>query len=1053
MKILKINILILLFSINSIIAQNTITGTVTDDKGIPIPSVSVSVKGAKKGTLTDFFGKYSLNEISTENILVFSYLGYKTIEIKVVDQKEINVKLSEDVSQLDEIVVVGYGTVNKKDLTGSVSKIKAADLAKAPTANFDQAIAGRAAGVKVTSNDGTPGESLNITIRGGNSITGDNSPLYVIDGIPFEDFDPSSISTRDIKSFDILKDASATAIYGSRGANGVIVITTLDGRTDGKFDVKVNSSVAFQFIPNRLKVLSPYEYVKYQEKVAYANDNYSPGFNVGLFGTTWIDPELYRNDKGFDWQERIFRTAILNNHNFSFSGGTKKSNVYFSGGYVNQEGTLINTGFKKYNNRLKFNTTVNDNFKIRGQVVYSNAEQSGLRIREDATNSVIRNAISFRPINPVNYINNDEDVIFDQDPFLFDPVKTLQNIDQKRKNEEFATTLALEYKFLSKFTLNLKGNFWSRKNEQTKFYGADTREATRTNRGINGIIANRKYRTISTSNTLRFRDRKKQHKYSALVGVEAQYRDFNFSQLRNTNLPIDSFTIYNLGIATGSTIAQSSFSESALLSYFGRLNYSFKNKYLATVNFRADGSSKFRNENRWGYFPSFSFAWKLNQENFIKSIGVIDDLKLRAGWGLTGNNRIGDFDAFNLFSVNASSGYVLGETQSFVPGAYQRNLAVPDLKWETTEQTNIGLNLGLFKNLDVTVDYYFKRTRDLLLFAEMSPSTGFDRVQQNIGEVNNSGLEITLDSKNISTNNFEWRTNFNIAFNRNEAVSLNSGQSEILVDPQWNDNFMQTEFQYITRVGNPVGMIYGLEFDGIYQLDDFILTNGGTYQLKPGLPSYRSQMQPGMVKFKDQPTIDTDGDGIADTGNGFIDENDRKIIGNPQPKHIGGFSNEFKYKNFDFQFLFQWAFDFDLLNANKAEFGSIFQSGRNGFSTLNDIWTPTNPSNNTGGMRFNGVNLTTPFGYKLDNRHVDDGSYLRLQTVTLGYNFPKELLEKLNINKLRISVSGQNLYTWTNYQGYNPDVSTGRFGALTPGLDYSAYPQSVTISGGIEVRF
>lgn len=1053
MKFIHSFLFLFLFVTSMVFSQKNINGTVTDTNGIPIPSVNVIIKNTNKGTLTDFFGVYTLPNVPAESVLVFSYLGYKTVEIKISNSTEINVKLIEDVSQLNEIVVVGYGQVNKKDLTGSVSKIDAKSISNAPTANFDQALAGRAVGVNVTSNDGTPGQQLNIVIRGGNSITGDNSPLYVIDGIPFEDFDPSSISTRDIKSFDILKDASATAIYGSRGANGVIVITTFDGRTDGKFDVNLNTSLAFQFIPNRLEVLSPYEYVKFQEKVAYANDNYIPGFNVGLFGSTWIDPELYRDAKGFDWQDRIFRTAILNNHNITFSGGTKKSSVYFSGGYINQEGTLINTGFKKYNNRLKFTTSVNDDFKINAQIVYSNAEQNGLKISEDASNSVIRNVVSFRPINPVNYINGDEDVIFDQDPFLFDPVKTLENIDQKNKSEEFATTLALEYKFLEKFTLNMKGNFWTRKNEQTKFYGADTQEATRTNRGINGIIANRSDKTISSSSTLLFKDKINQHNYSALLGLETQNRNSTYSQLRNTNLPIDAFTIYNLGIATGSTIAQSSFTENVLLSYFGRINYNYKSKYLATVNFRADGSSKFKKENRWGYFPSFSFAWKLDKEKFIKNIEIVDELKLRAGWGVTGNNRIGDFDAFNLFSINASSGYVLGENQNFVPGAFQSNLAVPDLKWETTAQTNIGIDLGLFKKINTTIDYYHKRTSDLLLFAEMSPSTGFDRVQQNIGEVTNSGLEFTIDTKNIATNNFEWKSSFNIAFNRNKAVALNSGQKEILIDPQWNDNFMQTEFQYITRIGNPVGMIYGLEFDGIYQLDDFVLTNGGGFQLKDGIPSYRTQMQPGMVKFKDQLTVDTNGDGIPDAGDGFIDQNDRTIIGNPQPKHIGGFSNQFKYKNFDLEFLFQWAFDFDILNANKAEFGSIFQSGRNGFASLNDIWTPTNTETNIGGMRYNGINLTTPFGYKIDTRHVDDGSYLRLQTVVLGYNLPEDVLEKLKIKKMRISISGQNLYTWTKYKGYNPDVSVGRFGALTPGLDYSAYPQSITISGGVEIGF
>jgi hypothetical protein len=359
----------------------------------------------------------------------------------------------------------------------------------------------------------------------------------------------------------------------------------------------------------------------------------------------------------------------------------------------------------------------------------------------------------------------------------------------------------------------------------------------------------------------------------------------------------------------------------------------------------------------------------------------------------------------------------------------------------------------LFKKINLTIDYYFKRTKDLLLDAETSPSTGFDRVQQNVGEVTNKGLEITIESKNIKTENFEWDTNFNISFNKTNTVRLNNGQTEILTDPEWDTQFMQNEYQYVTRVNNPVGMIYGLEFDGIYQIDDFILTNGGSYDLKSGIPSYRTQMQPGMVKFKDQLTVDTNSDGIADAGDGIINDLDRKIIGNPQPKHTGGFLNNFRYKSFDLQILFQWAFDFDILNGNESQFGSIYNQTRNGFSSLSDIWTPTNTDTSIGGMRYNGINTTTPMGYKLDSRFVDDGSYLKLKTIVLGYNLPKSVLKKFKLTNFRISVAAQNLYRWTSYKGYDPDVSVGRYGALTPGLDYSAYPQSATVTGGIDVTF
>ena len=1054
MKLIKLTIILFILSTVTVLGQKSIKGKVTDSKGIPIPLVNVIIKGTAEGTVTNMDGLYKLDNLKPANILVFSFIGYQNKEVKVLDSEVINVTLVDDATQLDEIVLIGYDAVKKKDLTGSVSKIKVEDIARTATVNFDQALAGRAAGVKVTSNDGTPGNALDIVIRGGNSITGSNAPLYVVDGIPFENFDPASINTNDIKNFDILKDASATAIYGSRGANGVIIINTKGGRTDGKFEVRFSSSMGAQYIPFRLKVMGPYDYVKYQETLAYANDSFVPGTNVAGFIRNWGDPENYRNIKGIDRQDQIFRTAIIRDNNIAISGGSKKGSFYYSGGYIDQEGTLITTGFKKFTNRLKFTSEVNDNLKFNGQLTYSKGIQDGLQVAGNRATSVIKDAVSFRPINPITVDVDEEEEDFQfQDQYLFDPEKSLNNTVRTNKNDEFATTLGLNYSFLKKFTLTVNGNYWTKFNKTTLFYKRGTQEADRTNRGINGIVTNGQFNTLSTSNTLKFKDVKGKHKYDALVGFEAQSRNSTASRLQNTNLPSDEFGIDNLGIGIGATIATTSYTENSIFSYFGRLNYEFKNRYLATVNFRSDASSKFREENRVGYFPSFSLAWRVSQEEFIKSIDAVSEFKFRAGWGRTGNDRIGDYDAYNLYSLDASSGYVLGENQSFYPGAYQTNLAVPDLRWETTDQTNIGLDFGLFKRIDLTVDFYFKRTHDLLLDAETAPSTGFDKVQQNVGEVTNQGLEFTLNTINIKSENFQWDTNFNITFNKTNTVKLNNGQVEILTDPEWDTQFMQNEYQYVTRVNNPVGMIYGLEFDGIYQLDDFVLANGGISTLKPGVPSYRTQMKPGMVKFKDQLTLDTNGDGIADAADGIINELDRKIIGNPQPKHTGGLINNFKYKSFDLQILLQWAYDFDILNGNDAQFGTIYNQTRNGFTSLRDIWTPTNTDTEIGGMRYDGINTTASFGYKLDSRFVDDGSYLKLKSIVLGYNLPKSLLKYLKLTNFRASIAAQNLYRWTNYKGYDPDVSVGRFGALTPGLDFSAYPQSATITGGLAITF
>ncbi|NGM61050.1 TonB-dependent receptor [Sphingobacterium sp. SGG-5] len=1042
MKLILSSLLIIISV--SAFAQHLVRGKVSDSDG-PISGVTVVVKGSTQRTTTDGNGDYIMPNVKASDILVFSYIGFQTVEKIVLEQSTINVQLAMEERQIEE-VAVGYQVIQKKDLTGAVASINPDDLASTATANFDQALAGRVAGVQVTSSDGTPGSAMNIVIRGGNSITGDNSPLYVVDGVPYEDFDPSTINTRDIKSFDILKDASATAIYGSRGANGVVVITTLGGRNDGKTDIKAGAYTWLQYIPTRLEVMSPYEYVLYQQKIAYATDNYVPGQNLNMFYNRWIDPELYRDEEGINWQNEIFQNANTQNYTISMRGGTPKTGFYYSGNFTDQNGTLITTGFKKINNLLKLRHEVTDKFEVTMRAEYNRLDRVGSAISGGTTTSVIRDAISFRPINPVNWTAEDEEEFLDEavtdDIYLYDPVRTLNNTERTRANDVIGGNIGLNYKFSDKWTLNLLGSYHANITENTLFYKEQTQQAQRSAVGINGSITDTRVTTASTSNTLQYNDRKGKHVYGGLAGLEIQGRSYQYSQLRNTNLLIDHFGIRNLGLATAGTIAQTDFTKSTLLSFFGRGNYTYDNRYLATVNFRADASSKFRPENRWGYFPSFSLAWRISNEKFMKAQKDITEMKLRAGWGMTGNDRINSYAGFDRFGVSTTSGYVLGEGQAYMPGVIQTNMAVPDLRWETTKQSNIGLDIAWKKRIDITADYYIKNTVDLLLNADMSPSTGFDRVQQNIGEVSNRGFEFTVNSKNIQKKDFRWSTNFNITFNRTKAVRLNDGQVELLTDPRWNTHFMSsTEYQYVTRVGQPVGMMYGMVYDRLYQADDFLINSGGAYEIKPGIPTIVDNTRPGMVKFKDI------------NGDGKISELDRTIIGNPHPKHIGGLNNSFRYKTFDLQFMFQWAYDFDLLNGNKSEMGNYFIRSRNGLRSLNDIWTPTHTDTDVSGSGFDGRNLTRPVGYRLDDRHIDDGSYLKLKTVVLGYNLNSQLLSRLRLKRCRLSLSAQNLYTWTKYEGYDPDVSVGRYGALTPGLDYSAYPQSVTLSGGIEITF
>ena len=1027
-------------------AQNSINikGTVTDSQGAPLPGVSILVKNTNKGTITDFDGNYVLDKLNSDAILTFQYLGFENKEIAVKNKAIINVVLNASVEALDEVVLIGYEAVNKKDLTSSVATVKTADLEKTATTNFDQALAGRISGVQVSSIDGTPGESLNIVIRGGNSITGDNSPLYVVDGIPLEDFDPASISTSDIESFDILKDASATAIYGSRGANGIIIIKTKAGRKDGKTDINFSASHSVQWIPSRLDVLNPYQYVKYQEGIALALDNYTPGDEVNEFFNRWGDPENYRNIKGKSWQDEIFRVADLDQYNLSINGGNETSTIYFSSEYLEQDGTLINTGFKKIINNLKVSHKINDKTKLNAQVQYAFSNRYGVRISGDRTVSVIRDAIQFRPVEPINddgLLPGGIDPNDPNDRTFFNPVKNLENTDRQNRSDVVRGNLRLDHKINDNLTLKIAGNYQVDNRKETIFFGKETQQGTNGNDGINGTVTERRFQTISSSNTLSYKKSFGKHKTNFLAGFEVQDRSSEFFRAKNSDIPTDIFGIDKIGLGVSPSIPETSVSKNRLISYFGRAGYSYKYKYYLTAIFRADGSSKFTPENRWGYFPAFSAAWRLENEDFIKNIDLISTAKLRVGWGRTGNNRVGDFDAISQLNINSGSGYVWGEGQNFVPGAFQSNLGVPDLRWETTDQLDIGLDFGILKNkIEATIDYYKKQTSDLLLNADTALHTGFERVQQNVGKVENEGFELSINTKNIDRKNFKWSSSFNISFNKNKVIALNSGQEAIFTDPLWSGD---AEDQYITRIGDPVGMIYGLQFDGIYQADDFIFDNAlQVFNLKEGIPDNGTlPVAPGSVKFIDQ------------NGDGTINEDDRVVIGRPTPKHFGGLTNSFEIGDFDIQVLLQWSYDFDILNANKSVFTVPRTRNSSGFTELANAWTPTNTDTNISTTRYFSVFGRPPGGNLIDNRFVEDGSYLRLKTVSIGYSIPKDVVQKLNMKKIRLFVTGQNLLTWTNYKGYDPDVSVGRFGALTPNLDWSAYPQSTTVMAGLNVTF
>ena len=775
--------------------------------------------------------------------------------------------------------------------------------------------------------------------------------------------------------------------------------------------------------------------------------------NLHKFTERWLDPELYRNMEGTDFQSEAFNLAAMSQGDFSIRGGDNKTNLSFSAGFVEQEGVLITTGFKKMNTNFTISHKMSDKLSLWGGMNYTRANRIGAEMRNGKGNQMLRNLILYRPVDPLNPKGGEEEgqgglipgVNDSEYANLYNPIEDLQGTKREDKSHNIRVNTTITYKINNDLTFKTTNGFNTTIGKKELFYSLNTQQGARSTNGINGRIDGYERSTYSTSNTLSFNKTLKRNFINALAGFEYVHNTNWSDRMANKNLPTDKFGVKNLDIATQPTMAMTNYSQNKLMSFFGRANIHLNNKkYLLTATVRADGSSKFRSENRWGYFPSVSGAWQIGQEGFMENVNFVNSLKLRAGWGLTGNNRIGDYNSINQFGIAIWNPYVFGDSEVYQPGAVQTTFAVPDLRWEKTGQTNLGLDFSMLDTrLSGTLDYYHKKTEDLLLWADMALSTGFGAVAQNVGSVSNQGFELSLSGLIIDNPNFTWNSSINISTNKNKVLSLNDGQEFIKSDPglDWN-----AEYYYISEVGAPVGMMYGFVYDGLYQVEDFIYdpaTNANSpYILKDGVAANPHGQGPGHAKYVDQ------------NGDGIIDQEDRTVIGNPYPKHFGGFNNNFKYKNFDLGVLLQWSYGYDVFNANKALWGH--PSSNSSFSRLAnvaDAWTPWNTDTDVIAHHSNGLATWPRPGYKGDTRYIEDGSYLRLKTISLGYNVP---LKKAAFKNLRLALSGQNLYTWTNYSGFDPEVGVAGIdvpAALTPNLDYSAYPKTRTFSFSVSAKF
>lgn len=899
---------------------------------------------------------------------------------------------------------------------------------------------------------------MNIVIRGNNSLTQDNSPLYVIDGFPVEDAAiASTINPSDIESLDILKDASATAIYGARGANGVVIITTKKGKV-GKAQITYDGSVTMQHVTRTIPMMDAYEFVKLQAETYPASiANSTGGYLMEYQGKQWT-LEDYRDIFQYDWQDEILRTALQHNHNIRITGGTEGVRYNASVSYYNQDGILLNSGYERFQARA--NTVVKrDKLDISLTTNYSRSIQTGSTPSETSYSGMNNLFYSVWGYRPVTYPNksmesllNDvmDEAIDSSNDYRFNPIRSLKEEYRKYYINNLQMNGYVSYEFIKGLKLKVSGGYTydARKNDQ--FNNSNTRYGGPTSTDkVNAQIIRNERLTWLNENTLTYQTNiKKKHFFNSLIGITFQNSDYEYYSLKSTHIPNESLEM--AGMADGTLSSSSSLKSSwAMMSYLARLNYNYKSKYYATASFRADGSSKFSKKHRYGYFPSGSLAWNFMEEEFMAPIKkVVGAGKLRVSWGLTGNNRIGEYDYYALLQMlkekqgdyisNGSipSGVYPFDNDMSSVGMVPVSLPNEDLKWETTEQWNVGLDLSFFdERLNFTADVYRKTTRDLLLEASLPLVSGYYSATKNIGKVRNDGLELSLSTVNIKTKDFTWTSDFNIAFNKNEVLELAENQLSLTTAAKFDQNY-NSQPSYIAKVGLPMGMMYGYLYEGTYKYDDFI-KSGNSYTLKDNVPYFSSEAntQPGMPKYKDI------------NGDGVIDSNDRTIIGRGLPIHTGGFTNSFAYKGFDLSIFFQWSYGNDIMNANRLFFENAGgKKDLNQFASYANRWTPDNPDSDIPAATKSASNNV------ISSRIIEDGSYLRLKTVTLGYTFPKTLIAKAKLSNARVYLAAQNLWTWTSYSGYDPEVSI-RNSALTPGLDFSSYPRAFTLSFGVNLGF
>lgn len=1019
-------LLLLIPGITVFAQQREYKGSVKEADGLELPGVNIIIENTTRGTTSNLDGLFTI-QASPGEVLTFTYIGFEPVELTLGDQTQLNVVMKMYENMLEEMVVVGYGQMKKSDLTAAISSVKSEDLVKTSITSLDQGLQGRVSGVVVTSTSGQPGGGTSIRIRGTSSIMGTNEPLYVIDGVPMigegsggsgvlhsPSLNPmANINPSDVESIEVLKDASATAIYGARGANGVILVTTKRG-SQGKVRVSANAYFGIQQIANTMKMLNA-------EQLAILGNEAADNANQDR-KLIFADLNNLRK-RSTDWQKEIFRLAPIQNYELTFSGGGESSKYFLSANYFSQDGIILGSDYQKGNlrfnldqditSRLKIGTSVNMTYNVSHGVV-TNYETA-------FASSITSWALEMNPGLPV--YNEDGSYVYENNtskPAVGNPVQDANEYMQRTKSGRVLANIFGEldiYKGLG-FRTSLGLDYFNIKDQS--FASKDIKRGE-SNNG-NASVGNAEGYIWVWENTFKYNHTfAGKHTVDAVAGITAQKYVTESSAIAVSDIEDGRLGYNSIQSAAKTQLANTNYTASQMLSYLARVNYAYDSRYLLTLTGRVDGSSKFGAKNKYGFFPSVAVAWRISEEAFMEKFSNLDNLKLRFSYGLVGNEGIAPYSSQGLLWNTEAYIY----DNKIITGQGTYSLDNKALKWETTRQLNLGFDLSLFNRLHFTFDAYHKKTSDLLLFVPVAYHMGYDFAMQNVGDMENKGFDITLNGTPVNTKKFQWDSGFTFGLNRNKVTKL-MGAEEGLIGSSI------AGISYWTKIteGKPIGTLYGYKTDGIAQLNEDLST----------IPYFPGR----TINYGDRKYVDKD-------GSKSLDEGDLYELGNANPDFSYGWNNTFSLNmadkgNLNLTVYLQGVYGNKIANFNKFALES-FDGTKNNSTVALERWTPDNPTN-----KYPRANAS-PMSNVMSDHQIEDGSYLRVKDVTLSYDFPKQMLKKMRLSALQISVSAKNLYTFTNYSGYDPEVS--RFGAnnLSMGADYGTYPMPKLYTVGLKVNF